>query len=350
MFAGVRMPNEWKKRSTERVGKLLGVLADKRSLLILMQDNPDPDSLAAAAALRRIVNAKTEAQCSLAYGGVIGRGENRALADYLGLNFRRVGELDFAGFDSIALVDTQPGTGNNSLPAGRLPDIVLDHHPLRPDSRKASFTDIRSKYGALSTVLFEYLKALRIAPEPPLATALLYAIRTDTQDLGKAAVRADLAAAEELFGLANPRMLSSIQRGSVSREYFETMARALAGARLFDTCLVSDLGRIGKPDYTGEFADLFLRYEQADWVLCYGVFEGKIWASLRSAAEKEHAGRMLKDAVRGLGTGGGHDWSAGAQIPVEERSGGARKLAKTLRERLLKSLKIETRSGRRLVS
>ena len=341
------MAAEWRKRSTERVGKLLGVLGDKRSLLILMQDNPDPDSLASAAALRRLVNAKTYAQCSLAHGGVIGRGENRALADYLGLNFRSAAEVDFAAFDSIALVDTQPGTGNNSLPADRIPDIVLDHHPLRPDSRKVAFTDIRSKYGALSTILFEYLKALDITPGPPLATALLYAIRTDTQDLGKAAVRADLAAAEELFALSNPRMLSAIQRGSVSSAYFKTMARALGAARVFDRCVIADLGEVDNPDYTGEFADLFLRHEDVDWVLCHCLHDGKIWASLRTVIQKEHAGRMLKSVVRGIGTGGGHDWSAGAQIPVDRGSGGARKLAKTLRERLLSKLKIQGRSGRK---
>jgi len=339
---------EWKKRSTERVAKLLGVLGDKRSLLILMQDNPDPDSLASAAALRRLVNAKTYAQCSLAYGGVIGRGENRALADYLALNFRPAREVDFGAFDSIALVDTQPGTGNNALPDDRLPDVVLDHHPLRPDSRKVAFTDIRSRYGALSTILFEYLKALGITPDPPLATALLYAIRTDTQDLGKAAGKADLRAAEELFALSNPRMLSAIQRGSVSSDYFRTMARALEGARQYGHCIVSDLGEVDNPDYTGEFADMFLRHEEADWAMCHGLHDGKIWASLRTVVDKEHAGKMLKAVVRGIGTGGGHERSAGAQIPVGKGSGGARALARELRDRLLAKLHIDTRSGRRL--
>jgi hypothetical protein len=162
-------------KSTTKAAGLLDLLRGKRSLLIVMQDNPDPDSIAAAAALRRIANTLTDVQCSIAYGGMIGRGENRAVAGYLGLNFRPMEEIDLEKYDAVALVDTQPRTGNNSLPADRMPDIVLDHHPLRPETRSAAFSDVRKRYGAVSTILVEYLGELGITPDPPLATAQLYA-------------------------------------------------------------------------------------------------------------------------------------------------------------------------------
>ena len=118
-------------KSEHKVDDLREVLRGKRSLLIVMQDNPDPDSIAAAAALRRIANSLESVQCSIAYGGVIGRAENQALANYLGLNFRRWEQIDPTRYDVIALVDTQPQTGNNCLPKELKPDIVLDHHPWR---------------------------------------------------------------------------------------------------------------------------------------------------------------------------------------------------------------------------
>ena len=61
-------------RSPRKARRLQEVLRDKRSLLILMQDNPDPDSIGAAAALRRIANATGDVSCSIAYGGTVGRG------------------------------------------------------------------------------------------------------------------------------------------------------------------------------------------------------------------------------------------------------------------------------------
>jgi nanoRNase/pAp phosphatase (c-di-AMP/oligoRNAs hydrolase) len=81
-------------------------------------DSPDPDSLAAAVALRKLANNLGNLQCSIVCGGTVGRGENRALVKYLGLNLRCYAEVDYDKYDLIAMVDTQPGTGNNSLPEG----------------------------------------------------------------------------------------------------------------------------------------------------------------------------------------------------------------------------------------
>ena len=159
------MPNQVDSRSAHKVRRLLETLSDRRSLLIVMQDNPDPDSIASAASLRRIANQLGDVTCSIAYGGKIGRGENRALADYLGLNFRPIDQVDPKKFDAIALVATQPGTGNNSLPDDVRAHIVLDHHPLRPGTRSVPFTDVRSRYGALSSILVEYLREADIVPE-----------------------------------------------------------------------------------------------------------------------------------------------------------------------------------------
>lgn len=337
-------------KTAHKPQRLCELLRSKRSLLIVMQDNPDPDSIAAAAALRRIANTKGEAQCSIAYGGVIGRAENRAIAEYLGLNFRPFDRIDPAKFDAVALVDTQPNAGNNSLPTEIKPDIVLDHHPLLPSTRGVTFTDVRRKYGAVSTILFEYLKALDLSPDPPLATALLYAIRTDTQDLGPKAVQADIEAVEALYPLANTRMLSTIQRGSVDREYFGTLARALERARLQGPCIVTDLGDVTNPDMIAETADLLLRHEGTEWALCHGVHHGKMWISLRTSQNRKHAGEMMRRLMTGIGTGGGHEMSAGGQIPLEGINRNERlSHEKTLRERFLRQVGAESHRSSRLV-
>jgi nanoRNase/pAp phosphatase (c-di-AMP/oligoRNAs hydrolase) len=209
---------------------LTELFSGKTYLLIIIQDNPDPDCIASAVALRKLANSLANLQCSITCGGTVGRGENRALVKYLGLNLRNCEEIDYSKFDLLAMVDTQPGTGNNSLPTRLLPNIVVDHHPIRRLTRAVPFTDIRSGYGSTSTVFVEYLIEAGITPETPLATALLYGIRSDTQDLGREAARADIEAIQFLYPFANKRMLSVIQRGKVPRVYYQMLANALRNA------------------------------------------------------------------------------------------------------------------------
>jgi nanoRNase/pAp phosphatase (c-di-AMP/oligoRNAs hydrolase) len=337
-------------KSTTKAARLVELLRDKRSLLIVMQDNPDPDSIAAAAALRRIANTLTDVQCSIAYGGVIGRSENRAVAGYLGLNFRGIEEIDLEKYDVVALVDTQPRAGNNSLPEGRPPDIVLDHHPLRAETRGVAFSDVRKRYGAVSTILVEYLGELGISPEPPLATALLYAIRSDTQDLGTQAVQADIDAAEALYPLANTRMLSAIQRGRVPRSYYRALAKALENARVYGKCIIADLGDVDNPDMMGEMADLFLRHEGVEWVLSHGVHEGKLLLSMRTSQSRKRAGEVMKRIVSRLGTGGGHATAAGGQVPLKKGTRAEREdRHRTFRDRFLREIGGTNGRGRRLL-
>ncbi|MBN2312894.1 MAG: bifunctional oligoribonuclease/PAP phosphatase NrnA [Sedimentisphaerales bacterium] len=303
-----------------RVEKLIQLLKGKGYLLIVMQDNPDPDSIASAVGLRRLANSTAQVQCSIAYSGTVGRGENRALVNYLNLNLHQISNIDFKKFDLIAMVDTQPGTGNNSLPQDLTPNIVIDHHPCRDATRSVELIDIRSGYGSTSTILCEYLHEAEMTPEIPLATALLYGIRSDTQDLGREATKADIEAIEWLYPLANKRMLSEIQRGSEPREYFQMLAEALKNARIYGNAIVTTLGQIDNPDMIGEVADLLMREEKTRWTMCMGLSQGKVLVSLRTADENNKAENVVKQLVDGIGTGGGHQTYAGGQIPLKENT------------------------------
>jgi len=198
---------KYAQKTRSKLTELANLLRGKTSLLIVLQDNPDPDSIASAVALRRLANSLAAVHCSIAHGGTVGRAENRALVRYLNPNMRFLDEIEFAKFDLTALVDTQPGTGNNSFPDSLIPDVVVDHHPFRRATRCAQFVDIRSSYGATATILLEYLNRAGIRLDVPLATALLYAIRSDTQDLGQEASRADIEAIGLLYPLAKAHLL-----------------------------------------------------------------------------------------------------------------------------------------------
>ena len=65
----------------------------------------------------------TEKEPIIALGGIIGRAENRAMVKYLNINLVPVQEIDFTPETQVALVDTQPGRSNNSLPADVQPPV-----------------------------------------------------------------------------------------------------------------------------------------------------------------------------------------------------------------------------------
>ena len=342
-------------RAAEKTGsklqKLTEILTGKAYLLIVIQDNPDPDCIAAAVAMRKLANSLANMQCSIACGGTVGRGENRALVKYLGLNLRACGEIEYDKFDLVAVVDTQPATGNNSLPEQIVPDIVIDHHPIRRQTRTVALPDLRSGYGSASTIFVEYLIEAGITPETPLATALLYGIRSDTQDLGREASRFDIEAIEFLYPFANKRMLGIIQRGKVPRVYYQMLADALKNARVQRPAVVTELGEIDNPDMIAEVADLLLREDETTWTMCTGFWNDKLLISIRTSEESNLAEKVIRKMVARRGTGGGHLTYAGGQIPLKQGTKAERqKLEKLMQQRFLKAVGANNGQATRLVT
>jgi nanoRNase/pAp phosphatase (c-di-AMP/oligoRNAs hydrolase) len=306
------------EKTSAKFRRLVELLKGKSKLLIVLQDNPDPDAIGAASAIRKIANSVAGMKCTFVYGGVIGRGENRAMVRYLNLPLRTVKEIEFDNFEAIVMVDSQPGTGNTCLPDSIIPDVVIDHHPIRKKTRTAAFWDIRRNYGSTSTILCEYLAEAKIKPEIPLATALLYGIRSDTQDLGREAVQADIDAIEMLYPIANKRMLSQIQRGSEPRDYFKMLSEGLLNSRIYGNSIVTNLGEINNPDMIGEVADLLLREENTMWTVCTGLFKGRLLVSVRTDADNLSAETVIKKIVYRRGSGGGHLTYAGGQLRLRK--------------------------------
>jgi nanoRNase/pAp phosphatase (c-di-AMP/oligoRNAs hydrolase) len=65
------------EKTGSKVQRLTELFAGKAYLLVVMQDNPDPDSLAAAMALRRLAKSLANLNVSIACGGTVGRGACR---------------------------------------------------------------------------------------------------------------------------------------------------------------------------------------------------------------------------------------------------------------------------------
>src|SRR6185295_5234684 len=238
--------------------------------LVLTHDNPDPDALASALLLSRLLRIAFRQKVTAAYGGLVGRAENREMVKSLKLRFSHIRNLNLKKYAHFALVDTQPRTGNNQLPSGVLPSIVIDHHPIRKATTGVPFHDIRPSYGATATILAEYLIAAGLRIPHALTTGLVYAIRSETQDFAREFVGHDKAIYDHFFPLADHRLLAKIQTPRLPLSYFGNLHEALEKLECVDSLIVSHLGRVEQPDIVPELADLLLRMEGKTWSLATG--------------------------------------------------------------------------------
>jgi nanoRNase/pAp phosphatase (c-di-AMP/oligoRNAs hydrolase) len=299
--------------SQARLEELLSLLKDAESVLILTHDNPDPDAVSSASCLSYIVSRKLGTKVQIGYGGIIGRAENRTMLRLLKIHTVKLTEAKIRKQRWILLMDTQPLTGNNSLPRGVQIKGVIDHHPERKSTR-AQFVDIRPDYGALATILTEYLFSSGLDIPTNLATALFYGIASETQDLGREVADADSAAYLALFPRANKKLLSRIRRPIVTREHFAYMAKAIGNATTYKHSIATSLGRVGNPDIVAQVADMMLTLRRMTWAAATGRHKDTILVSLRTTRVTGKAGRLARRIVSAMGTAGGHDMVAGGQI------------------------------------
>ncbi len=336
---GPLVPRAPGAEQTLRLKELLEAVEDAEDVLILTHDNPDPDAIASAAALAHLLERAAGLETTLAFGGIVGRAENRALIEELGVEFRRTAAMDVPTSTPVAVVDTQPRTGNNSLPEGRIASVVIDHHPLRSETAAAGFSDVRPGYGASCSILVEYLRASKLEPPRELATALFYGIQSETMDLGREVSEADVSASLYLYPRSDPSSISRIRHARVPESYLRSIHEALEEARRYGGVVLVPMGRLDYPDMVAEVADLFMRVEGIEWAVASGRYRDDLLLSVRTFRADAHAGEVVRRAVRDRGSAGGHGMLAGAQLPLKgmdehEVEGLTRALLQDLREEL----------------
>jgi nanoRNase/pAp phosphatase (c-di-AMP/oligoRNAs hydrolase) len=294
-----------------RLARIRKVLDPAGRVLILMQDDPDPDAIASALALR-VVLGRRPAAAPIATFGRITRPENRAMTQILDIDVEQIQPAAVRDFDAVALVDVQPSFFEEGLGDVAL---VIDHHP-EEQAVHARVKDIRPSYGATSTILTEYLRAADAKITQRLATALLYGIKADTRYLERGTTRADVEAFGFLHPLANHNALRRIERPELPEAALDTLAIGLRQRELVDGVMFSHLGPVAYPELIAQFADVFLQVEGAEWSVVSGTVNGELHLSVRNVGYVRGAGEVVRAAFGDLGGAGGHRTMAKAVIPL----------------------------------
>ena len=295
-----------------RVQQYQRYFADADRVLILLHNDPDPDALASGLALRNLLRrTKTTAIIGAIQG--VTRPENLRMANMLDIHVERITSASFREFERIATVDVQPHYFGGMLDRA---DLVIDHHPEQP-GYSAVFKDIRADYGSTCTILTEHLRAVDVNISERTATAMLYAIKSDTLFFARHTNRVDLDAFTFLYPLSDAALIRKMEGSEITLERLEYVTRASQGGILRDQVFSAFVGEALREDFIPYTADFFLQLEDVKWTIIAGVVSSSLIVSVRNLGYSRNAGEFVKKWFGDVGSAGGHRAMAKAVVPMD---------------------------------
>jgi len=280
-------------------------------LAILTHDNPGPDTIASAVALRAISHSH-DVESDILYNGEIGHREDRAFVNILGIELLTRSEVDLAEYDTIALVDHAKAT---DAPIDRPVDVLVDHYEPEIEY-DATFSDVRPNVSSTSTILTKYVQELDLGLSEAVATALLYGIRAETLDFKRDTRPADLTAAAYLYPFADHDTLEQVESPSMSPETLDVLAEAIGNREVRGSHLVSNAGFVRDRDALARAAQHLLNLEGITTTAVFAISEDTIHLAARSKDIRLNIRRVLEDAFGDDGEAVGHSTDASVEIPL----------------------------------
>ena len=285
--------------------------SDAERVLILTHNDPDPDAMASALALRNVLRRTKQTAIIGCLQGVT-RPENQRMVKLLDIGIETITPAMIHDFDRVAMVDVQPHYFPGLIERC---DLVIDHHPEQP-GYNAVFKDIRPDYGSTSTILTEHLRAVDVNISERTATAMLYAIKSDTLFFNRQANRVDLEAFSYLYPLADAALIRKMEGAEITMERLEYVLKAKQNGRMAEQVFCAFLGASPREDFIPYVADFYLQLENVKWTIIAGVVNDSLIMSVRNIGYSRNAGEFVRRFFADIGSAGGHRAMAKAVVPL----------------------------------
>ncbi|MDD1763001.1 MAG: hypothetical protein LUQ59_12290, partial [Methanothrix sp.] len=224
-------------------------------------------------------------------------------------------QVDLKNYRLIALVDAQPTFFGETLKDIH-PQIVLDHHPCTTVWH-AELADIRENYGALSTIMTEYLLASKVKIPKRLYTALLYGIKADTNNFERDVTLEDISAYYLNFARANTQLVRRIEMNQIPERFLKYYDHAYHNRRRYRDRIISFLGKVDSVDACVQVADFLLRLVDIYYVIVAGIVKDRLVIIFRGDGYRQDCGVIAKKAFGKYGSAGGHRSAARVEIPLD---------------------------------
>lgn len=300
-----------KQTAKERLQAFWEVFDKDDDVLILI--NADPDALASAMAVKRLLRYRVK-NIVIAHPNEIRRLNNVAMVERLRIPLERLCNIKLNDYSKKVLIDSQP----DHLPCfEKIPfDVIIDHHPANT-TWDARYVDIRTDYGATSTMIVEYLRAADMKPSVSLATALFYGIKVDTENFEKKSLLADGIAFRYLFNIANRDLVRKFELTDLRRSELRYFNISLQELKYSKRRYYTHLGKVRSPDVLVIIADFLNHVGEIDWVFVSGIHGEKLVVIFRCDGYRKSAGNLASKIFGSIGSAGGHKEAARAEVPLK---------------------------------
>ncbi len=302
------------KSNRERARTLVTSFKKDDRVLILIW--ADPDAMASALAMKRLIRHRVS-EVTIAHVNEIRRVNNVAMMQLLKIPLVKLRQVKASEYNKKILIDSQPPHNPDFMQFQY--DVVVDHHPLTT-GWEAPFVDIRPEYGAVSSIFTEYMRSLKIKPSVALSTALIYGIKTDTNNFEKECTIQDVLCFQYLFKRMNRHLLHKIEASDIRRSELKYFRKAFEEIRVRKNRLLAHVGRVPNPDILVIIADFLNHVHDIGWVFISGEYRDRLVVIIRCDGYRKDAGKLAQRVFGPLGFAGGHREKARAEVPLENIS------------------------------
>lgn len=276
---------------------------------------PDPDAIASAFGLSELLK-HYDIKSSICYKGKIERFSTNGFVNKLGIELIDLDAINgMSENDEIILVDSQKGNSNIvDAPGNEI--ICIDHHPSfeNCNTNDYRYADIRPEYGACATIIAQYYLENGIQMDERVATALIFGIKSDTMGLSRGVSQADVDVYQQLYGMCDMELISSLEHCSLKFEDLKAYANAINSIKIYDNVSFANTGYNCPEALIASISDFMLDLVEIDFTVVYSIRDDGIKLSVRSIGEI-NAGIVTNDALSDIGGGGGHVEMAGGFVP-----------------------------------
>ena len=277
LFGGPLLTEFSRSLTRLKVQQYQRFFSDADRVLILLHNDPDPDALASGLALRNVLRRNRQTAVIAAFEGVT-RPENQRMMNLLDIHVEIMTAAHVADFDRVAMVDVQPHYFGGEI--DRV-DLVIDHHPEQ-SGYTAVYKDIRVDYGSTSTILTEHLRAVDANISERTATAMLYAIKSDTLFFNRQANRVDIEAFSYLYPLADATLIRKMEGAEITMDRLDYVLKARQNGRMTEQVFCAFLGTTPREDFIPYVADFYLQLENVQWTIISGIVNDTLVMSVRN--------------------------------------------------------------------
>lgn len=273
---------------------------------------PDPDAMASAYGLQVFLKYH-DINSTLCYDGTIEKLNTKRMIDVFEFQIYNIKDIpDMKEEDYIITVDAQKYNANiTDFPGDEV--ACIDHHPTFIDC-EYKYKDVRI-VGACSTLIAQYYKESNTPMDSNTATALLYGMRVDTNNLSRGVTELDIEMYGYLYPYLDETKMAAVNSSSMELADLQAYGAAISNIKVFNNIGFAEIPFDCPDALVAMVSDFILDLNVVEFSVVFATREDGLKFSVRSELASLDAGRIVKKALDGIGSGGGHALMAGGFVP-----------------------------------